>query len=157
MNEKQLIKETSNLPWYKEGLRFQCTECGKCCTGASGFVWVSIEEITAMAVQLQISSDLFKRKYIRRRNNRFALTEKKISESEFACVFLQGKQCLVYQSRPVQCRTFPWWKENLNTKESWELAAQDCEGIHQQAPIVPYEQIERLVQIHSQTKTSLKQ
>ncbi|MFM7740581.1 MAG: YkgJ family cysteine cluster protein, partial [Planctomycetota bacterium] len=27
-------------PWYKDGLRFQCSQCGDCCTGGAGYVWV---------------------------------------------------------------------------------------------------------------------
>ena len=26
-------------PWYRDGLRFQCTQCGNCCTGDPGVVW----------------------------------------------------------------------------------------------------------------------
>ena len=36
-------------PWYADGLRFACTQCGNCCTGTPGFVWVNDEEIAALA------------------------------------------------------------------------------------------------------------
>jgi Fe-S-cluster containining protein len=36
-------------PWYADGLRFSCTRCGHCCTGAPGFVWVDDEAIAAIA------------------------------------------------------------------------------------------------------------
>ncbi|MBS0634094.1 MAG: YkgJ family cysteine cluster protein [Verrucomicrobia bacterium] len=136
------------LPWYKEGLRFKCTECGKCCTGAPGFVWITQEEMEAMARHLAISVDLFKRRYVRIRNNRLCLVEKK-SENN-ACIFLEGKRCQIYQVRPKQCRTFPWWKENLHSEESWNVAARDCEGINDEAPIVPLSQItEQLEKSHT--------
>lgn len=128
-------------PWYKDGLRFKCTECGKCCTGTPGFVWISEEEMEGMAAALNISVDLFKRRYTRQRDNRYALVEKKNKNDEYDCIFLKDKKCEVYQNRPQQCRTFPWWPENLNTEESWRLAAQECEGINDEAPLVPYEQI----------------
>lgn len=134
------------LPWYKEGLKFQCTECGKCCTGAPGYVWVTKEEMSAIAVFLNISIELFKRKYVRQRDNRYALVEKK-SENN-ACIFLKDKKCSIYQARPAQCRTFPWWRENLNSKESWDLAAQSCEGINDEAPLVPYDQIEESLHLN---------
>ena len=35
------------FPWYAAGLRFFCTQCGDCCSGAPGFVWVNEEEIAA--------------------------------------------------------------------------------------------------------------
>lgn len=137
----EIINKSAPLPWYKEGLRFKCTECGKCCTGKPGFIWVSKEEISAMAAFLNISQELFKRRYIRSRDNRFALIEKKTDAGDVACVFLKDKKCEVYQSRPAQCRTFPWWKENLNTEESWKLAAEGCEGINMDAPLIPYSEI----------------
>lgn len=132
-------------PWYKDGLPFKCTECGKCCTGSPGYVWVTEEEMQGMATILNISIDQFKRRYIRSRDNRYALIEKKAQNGDFDCIFLNDKKCMVYQSRPTQCRTFPWWKENLNTPESWQQAAKECEGINDEAPIVPYSQIVQLL------------
>lgn len=132
-------------PWYKDGLHFKCTECGKCCTGASGFVWVTEEEMIAIAESLNISLELFKRKYTRTRGNRYALAEKKTAGGNKDCIFLKEKKCQVYKNRPSQCCTYPWWQENLNTKESWKLAAEECEGIDDNAPIVPYWQIVQLL------------
>lgn len=135
------MKET----WYKEGLRFKCTECGKCCTGTSGFVWVSEEEIEDMAKTCDLSIKEFKMRYIRNRNNRLALVEKKNSNGDFDCIFLQNKKCKIYQARPKQCRTFPWWQENLNTEESWKIAAQECEGINDSAPLVAFGEIQKVL------------
>lgn len=129
---------TTPLPWYKDGLKFKCTECGKCCTGPSGFLWVSDEEIRTMASALNISEKTFKMLYVRNRNNKLSIVEKKNAEGEYDCIFLKNKKCEIYQARPKQCRTFPWWQENLNTEESWKLAAMSCEGINDEAPLVPY-------------------
>lgn len=130
-------------PWYKEGLRFKCTECGKCCSGPSGHVWVSEEEMMAISTFLQIPLDLFKRKYVRLRDKRYALVEMKSQNHD--CVFLKDKKCSIYPVRPAQCRTYPWWQENLNSEESWKLAAESCEGISEDAPVVPYSQIVQLL------------
>ena len=40
-------------PWYDKGLRFSCSECGDCCTGAPGYVWVNKEEIAAIVGHLR--------------------------------------------------------------------------------------------------------
>lgn len=128
--------------WYKDGLRFKCTECGKCCTGQPGFVWVTLEEMEKMARYLDISLPEFKRKYVRQKNNRYALIEKR-SENN-ACIFLTGKKCTIYPVRPKQCQSFPWWPENLNSEESWQIASLSCEGINDQAPLVAYSQIVQL-------------
>ena len=132
----------SPLPWYKEGLRFKCTECGKCCTGSSGYVWVTEEEICSMAMVLNIPPDLFKRKYTRSSGNRTALIEKKALNGDYDCIFLKDKKCQVYQARPKQCRTFPWWPEHLKSEENWKLAAQECEGINDEAPLWTHAQIQ---------------
>src|ERR1700749_5036452 len=39
----------ADQPWWHEGLRFKCSECGDCCTGAPGYVWVNRAEIEALA------------------------------------------------------------------------------------------------------------
>jgi Fe-S-cluster containining protein len=126
--------------WYKDGLRFHCTGCGKCCTGAPGYVWLTKLEMAAIADFLSIPLDLFVRKYIRQKDNKYSLIEKR--QQNFDCCFLQGKKCLIYPVRPRQCKTFPWWQQNLQSKESWEHAATSCEGINDTAPIVPFETIE---------------
>ena len=36
-------------PWYQEGLKFSCSQCGDCCTGAPGYVWVNKREIEQLS------------------------------------------------------------------------------------------------------------
>lgn len=143
MTESNEEKNSQTLPWYKEGLKFQCTGCGQCCTGTPGYVWVNEEEMEAIAKLLEISVEVFKRKYVRQRDNRYSLIERKSWDNQYDCIFLKDKKCTIYQARPNQCRTFPWWKHNLNTEESWKLAALGCEGIHDEAPLVPFEEIDQ--------------
>lgn len=132
--------EPHNMNWYKEGLRFECTGCGQCCTGAPGYVWLSAQEIDAMATHLNISKEEFMRRYTRSIFGRHSLIEDK---KNFDCIFLKDKKCEVYSVRPKQCRTFPWWKENLASKASWKEVAERCEGIDAPgAPVVPFEKIE---------------
>ena len=55
----------TNEPWYKDGLRFKCTGCGDCCTGAPGYVWVNNEEIAKMAAVVRMSVEEFEAEYVR--------------------------------------------------------------------------------------------
>lgn len=128
----------SPTPWFKNGLRFKCTECGGCCTGAPGEVPVSDEEIQAIATELDMAIDLFKRRFLRLKDNRYLLTEKK---KTYDCIFLKDKKCGIYKARPKQCRTYPWWKENLTSEESWRVEAKRCEGINMEAPLISFEEI----------------
>ena len=130
------MTNTLNKKWYKKGLRFACTECGKCCTGGPGYVWVKLEEIEQMAKAVGISCEEFLKKYTRQIGGRLSLKE---DPRTYDCVFLkEGKKCALYTSRPKQCRTFPFWKENVSSKKAWEETARRCEGIdHPDAPLIP--------------------
>ncbi|GAB4235066.1 MAG: YkgJ family cysteine cluster protein [Chlamydiales bacterium] len=141
----KLIDEETSQPWYKEGLRFQCTGCGKCCTGFPGVVWVSKEEIDQLAHEKNLPIKEFQQTYLRKVSGKWALKE---DPHHFDCVFLEGKQCSVYTHRPKQCRTFPWWPDNLKSPKAWKRAAQGCEGISSSAPVTPFETIQRELQGH---------
>jgi Fe-S-cluster containining protein len=60
--------------------------------------------------------------------------------------YTEESGCRIYEARPVQCRTWPFWPEVVATKRSWERAAKDCEGIHR-GPRVPVREIEQAVQL----------
>lgn len=51
---------------------------------------------------------------------------------ESPCTFFDADRgCTIYEARPTQCRTFPFWPEVVNRKRSWDRAARDCEGMNQ--------------------------
>ncbi len=129
------------MVWYAEGLRFGCTGCGRCCTGAPGYVWVTEQEIQEMAHHIQLPIDLFYRRYVRRVGQRLSLIERRNGD----CVFLRdGKLCEVYPQRPRQCRTFPFWPLALRDRQGWESLREDCEGIdHPDGKLYTAEEIER--------------
>ena len=114
------------LPWYHAGLRFSCTQCGHCCTGAPGFVWVNSEEIVALALLMGLDVETFEDRYVRRVGSRKSLREFPNGD----CVFFddQTRKCSVYSARPRQCRTWPFWDSNLQTKEDWEHTCGVCPG-----------------------------
>jgi uncharacterized protein len=114
-------------PWYKDGLRFTCTQCGDCCTGAAGYVWVNDAEIRAIAAAIG-ETDLaaFEEKYVRKVGIRKSLKE--LANGD--CVFLDGqaRKCTVYQHRPRQCRTWPFWDSNVRTQKAWAETCEVCPG-----------------------------
>jgi len=110
--------------WYKDGLRFECRRCGKCCGGEPGFVWVTGEDIRNIAAALGISAEEVSRRYVRRIGARLSLREKANGD----CVMLQEHRCTIYHVRPVQCRTFPFWPSNLTSREAWDEVAAKCPG-----------------------------
>jgi Fe-S-cluster containining protein len=115
-----------DLPWYHAGLRFTCTQCGDCCTGSPGYVWVNNEEIAALAKLLGQEIDDFEDRYVRRVGARKSLKEFPGGD----CVLLdsQSRRCTVYEARPAQCRTWPFWDSNLKTPADWEHTCSVCPG-----------------------------
>lgn len=99
----------------------------------------------ALAAFLKLSLKEFICKYIRRVGQRYSLIE---SRKTYDCVFLKDKKCQVYGARPLQCRTYPWWPQNLRSQHSWEETSQVCEGIHEESPIVAFETIEENRLVH---------
>ena len=129
----------ADRPWYSDGLRFSCTQCGNCCTGAPGFVWVNQEEIAALARLVGIDDvDEFERRYVRKVGLRRSLVEFPNGD----CVFFDGqsRKCTVYDARPRQCRTWPFWDSNIRTPETWKETCEVCPGSGQ-GQLVTVEQI----------------
>ena len=117
-------------PWYQQGLSFQCSQCGDCCTGAPGFVWVNKDEIASLADAVD-EADIgqFEKNYVRTVGIRKSLKE----FSNGDCVFFDGesRRCTVYEARPRQCRTWPFWESNLRNEEAWEATCEVCPGAGQ--------------------------
>ena len=80
----------------------------------------------AAAAYLNLSLDIFVERYIRKVGERYSLRE---IEPSYDCVFLKDKRCSIYDVRPTQCRTFPFWPSLMRNREEWEKAAKNCEGI----------------------------
>lgn len=106
-----------------------CEECkGRCCIGESGYIWVNQNEIKTLANQLDIKVDEFINKYLLKIGYRYSIKEE-IYNDGFRCIFFDTKKhlCSVYESRPQQCRTFPFWnhfKDNIREVEK------ECPGIY---------------------------
>jgi Fe-S-cluster containining protein len=125
-------------PWYAaDGLRFTCTQCGNCCTGAPGAVWMSAEEMRRLAEHLKMSVQKMADKYCRKIGERWSLKERVSPKGEYDCIFLKtidenGKErriCSIYEVRPLQCRTWPFWPEIIKSPESWAKAHERCPGM----------------------------
>jgi Fe-S-cluster containining protein len=135
-------------PWYAEGLSFTCTQCGNCCTGAPGYVWISDEEIGRLARHLNLTEKETIERYGRKIGDRISLQERRSPQGLYDCIFLKADErgrrtCTVYPVRPLQCRTWPFWHGNLASSEMWKLASHRCPGIDQGKRYTS-EQIEQL-------------
>ena len=136
----RIRKRDDGRPWFADGLRFACQGCGRCCGGAPGYVWLTKDEGVRIAEYLGMASKAFRRRYVRRAWRGLTLKEKPNDD----CIMLDGGgRCRIYPVRPLQCRIWPFWPENLASPRAWEAAAARCPGIGR-GPLFTFEQIEAL-------------
>ncbi len=118
---------------YKEGFDYAfdpkaCEECeGRCCTGESGYIWVTPNEIVKISEFLDTSLDKFYDLYLKKVKYKFSLKEIEYNGG-FKCVFFDEnkKSCQIYPVRPSQCRSFPFWEHFKNNFKELE---DECPGI----------------------------
>lgn len=114
--------------WWSEGIRFECQGSGKCCTshGEFGFVFLTLSDRKRFAKYFKISTTQFTKKYCEKTNGVYHLIESKTNPD---CQFLKNKSCSVYEARPTQCRTWPFWPEVMNAKSWKKEVASFCPGV----------------------------
>lgn len=120
-------RPASEQPWYRDGLCFECTQCGNCCTGAPGVVWVDEEEIRQIAEFTGKTIGEVRLFHTRLVGTRVSLTEFANGD----CTFFDGETrgCRIYPVRPRQCRTWPFWNSNLESPKTWKRAQTVCPGM----------------------------
>ncbi len=111
--------------FYQGGLRFACVMCGNCCQIPGGRVQVSPAEIADIARILQLKVDEIIDSFVETNSREFCLKD----GSHGTCVFLENNSCRIYSARPLQCRTFPFWPENIKSHYRWKQLTSFCPGI----------------------------
>ncbi len=124
--QKMKPKVTDDAPWYADGLRFTCTQCGDCCSGEPGYVWVDQSEIDAMASLMGIEPEEFEHRFVRQ----VGVDRSLVEYPDGDCILLdpETRRCTVYEARPIQCRTWPFWDSNLKRKKDWKETCEVCPG-----------------------------
>lgn len=114
--------------WFDAGLAFSCTKCGACCTGEEGFVWLNDDEIDRLTDRTELPREQFLLMYTHSVGRRVSLRERANGD----CVFWKkGQGCTVYEDRPRQCRSWPFWNSNLESPDQWEQTRALCPGAGQ--------------------------
>lgn len=100
-----------------------------------------------MAKTLGLGHQEFLERFAQRHGAGWVLKEVPEPDGEgFDCVLLARDpdtgltRCTVHRERPTQCRTWPFWPENLKSPRAWRQAGSECEGIGQ-GPHVGYREI----------------
>lgn len=105
-----------------------CASCGgKCCTGESGYIFANESELERVRAHLGLEKEEFEKKYLKKFESRYSFKEVAF-EGAFACIFFDQEQrnCSIYELRPTQCRTFPFWPYYKNHKEELK---KECIGV----------------------------
>ena len=106
-----------------------CNSCGgRCCCGESGNIFVTKSEIVEIANFLNLPVETFLSDFCRKEGYRYSIKEIK-SDGEYRCLFLSEKNlCEIYEVRPHQCKTFPFWDRYRDGKNRDELI-RECPGV----------------------------
>lgn len=108
-----------------QGLRFECQRgCTDCCT-QKGFVYLNEADIVRAAAFVGMSEGEFERRYVYRTRKKMRLRVAKHAH----CYFLEEGGCGIHPAKPLQCRTFPFWPEWVESAREWKRARGRCPGI----------------------------
>lgn len=121
------------MKWYSGGLCFECRRCGRCCSGPhEGFIWVTSREAGLIADFLREPLKQVVQDYTKRVGFRTTLIERSDTKD---CIFYRRADgiagCSIYPVRPAQCRSWPFWSENLSDAGCWDKASRNCRGMGQ--------------------------
>jgi uncharacterized protein len=107
-------------------MRFQCQPgCIRCCN-QRGEVYVTRDDIARLAAYLRLSRAEFRRRYICGEPPLLRFRKQRHKE----CPFLLADGCSVHPAKPLQCSSFPFWPEILESAAGHLQAAAYCPGLN---------------------------
>lgn len=110
--------------FFDDGILFECQKCGGCCTGQPGIVHVNETEISQIArfLSLPVSKLVSSRLYPYK--DGYSILE----DHQGRCLFYE-QGCTIYNVRPLQCKTYPFWFVNMRNETKWNKVERECPGI----------------------------
>ncbi len=127
--------------FYSRGLRFACTRCSSCCRGEPGFVFLSRDDLFRLLAALGTDFRSFFRHYALLVDTGSGLALSLREKPGNDCIFWSASGCLVYESRPIQCSTYPFWSGIADSAKAWAEESVSCPGIGQ-GELLPRSRIE---------------
>ena len=118
-----------NQEGYSYSFNPMACECcqGRCCTGDSGYIYVTKDEILNIAELLELDVNTFVKEYLFKKGYKYSIKEMKYNDS-YECVFYnrESNGCNIYDARPLQCKTFPFWDYYKTRVDELKL---ECPGV----------------------------
>lgn len=153
-----------------QGIYFQCTQCGKCCSNdVDGDIFIFWDDIRNISKILNLSYEAFAEKYLKIKKNDFSLYDENLEEigkeksmytlvlnfeSRQDCLFLEHKAgkslCKIYQARPAQCEQYPFWSMIMTEEATFSDHRLSCPGFSRKLTDTTYftpEDVEKRVKI----------
>lgn len=114
------------MTFWEKGLQFECQGTGRCCVSREGYgyVYLTLADRRRLARHMKIPTRKFTQNYCDKTDGHFHL-----KDFTGPCRFLKGKGCSVYEARPTQCRTWPFWPENMKPKVWQNEITRFCPGV----------------------------
>ena len=135
------MKKKTHQWWKQETIYFECqSDCFKCCS-KPGVVYLDFKDILQAAEYLELTVSDFKSEFLKRQDDLWLI---EVEESR-PCPFLVEHGCAIHKAKPAQCRSYPFWRENMETRNHWLLTAAFCPGINKEQE-VSHSSIEEFLQ-----------
>ena len=118
-----------NLINHKESILnlFHCQQSGNCCK-ASGYVYVTNNDIKEMAATLNISVELFLKQFVINIDGWQVIASPTFRTN---CFLNLDRKCEVYENRPTACKTYPNWPSIWESEKSLVEESNQCPGLKQ--------------------------
>lgn len=120
MNLRRLLSRLADFVLRRNGFHFSCRGCGDCCR-RPGSVYFTLEEKNRF-LELYPNTDptLFQKT---------GYPEWYEIPCKNSCPFLNKRgRCSVYDARPYQCSSWPFWPENFRTEAEYRNLLRECRG-----------------------------
>ena len=119
--------DTKPPAWFDEGISFECTACGRCCT-RTGLVLFEDEDVARISAHLELAPEVFRARFLTYDEGLWFVD---VHEG-LPCVFLdEQSKCTVHEVKPIQCSSYPFWPELFESRDAWLSERPHCEGIGQ--------------------------
>jgi Fe-S-cluster containining protein len=110
--------------------RFLCTKCGLCCGDTNERkrrILLLEKEANEIADAVSKPISVFAKRI---KGKAPYVYEMKKTDNMHSCVFLQNNLCLIYQTRPLVCRFYPFELRSENNQEYEFSSTKECPGIN---------------------------
>jgi len=115
--------------FYSSGLRFECARCSRCCRHTPGYVFLSPADLGRLTAAVALPHAEFLRQYCRDVDLGLARRVSLKEKPNLDCILWENGGCSVYEARPLQCRSFPFWSACVASEQEWLLQAKNCPGM----------------------------